>query len=155
MDARGFRDLAMAAFPATAPPTEIVSDIALEVHERAQLLESALKGQEWQDIAGGTLEERAKDIVALTVPAFAYYIPAFMCAALENPDGDAATYAMYALCPLGNFESFYEGTCALFSPIQASAVASFLSAMHDDPSFTLFGEEMTPGIELWKRRASA
>ncbi len=145
----------MAAFPADGPPDDVVSDLAKEVHENAAKVESALKGRLWNEVASTTLDENAKDIVALSIPALVYYIPAFMCAALENPEGESATYAMYALCPLGNFESFYIGTCCLFSPIQASAVAAFLSAMNDDESFDLFDEEMKPGIELWKRRASA
>lgn len=155
MDARGFRDLAMAAFPLSDLPTEVVSDLAREVHQNADLMESALIGRAWTEVSANTLSERAKDIVALMIPAFVYYIPAFMCAALENPESDSATYAMYALCPLGNFDSFYEGTCCLFSPIQSSAIAAFLSSMHDDPSFSLFNDEMKPGIELWKRRANA
>lgn len=155
MDAQGFRDLAEAAFPATNPPDEVVSELAREIHDGAASLEAGLQGRDWTQVEGETLENCAKNVVALTVPAFVHYIPAFMCQAMQAPDSEAATYAMYALCPLGNFDSFYEGTCSLFSPIQASVIAAFLSAMHGEPSFTLFEEEMTPGIELWKRRASA
>ena len=76
-------------------------------------------------------------------------------AALERPDGDCATYAMYALCPLAGYDAFYEGTCGLFTAEQAKLIEQFLKALEKDPSFTLFGEEIAPGRELWKRRANA
>lgn len=154
MDAKTFRALATAAFSADGPPAGVVGDLAREVHGDAGLMEEALKGQAWTALPQGLLEDRAKDIVALSVPAFKYYIPAFMCAAVVNPDGDAATYAMYALCPLGSFETFDQTTCALFDGGQASVVLAFLETLRDEPSFGLFTEEMKPGLELWRRRAA-
>jgi hypothetical protein len=153
MDAKGFRELALAAFPAADPPSEVVSGLAREVHADTGQMETALRGKQWPTLPQSVLEDRAKDIVALTVPGFLYYIPAFMCAAVVNPEGDAATYAMYALCPLGNFETFDQTTCALFSPSQATVVLAFLEFLRDDDSFSLFTEEMKPGLELWRRRA--
>jgi hypothetical protein len=153
MDVEAFRARALVAFPVADPPANVVGDLAREVHPDAEKLEKALTGQAWTSVPIPVLEERAKDIVALSVPAFVYYIPAFLCAAVADPDGDAATYAMYALCPLGNFDTFMETTCALFSPAQAGVIASFLTHLRDEPSFTLFVEEMKPGLELWKRRA--
>jgi hypothetical protein len=154
MDAKTFRERAMAAFPADGPPSVVVGDLAREVHGDWVLLEEALKGQAWTALPQGVLEDRAKDIVALSVPAFAYYIPAFMGAAVVNPDGDAATYSMYALCPLGNFDTFDHTTCALFNSAQARVVLAFLETLRDEPSFGLFTEEMKPGLELWRRRAA-
>ena len=145
----------MAAFPPEGAPVEVVSDLAREVHEDAGAMEKTLKGQPWTAIPENILAERAKDIVALTVPAFVFYIPAFMCAAVKNPESESATYAMYALCPLGNYDSFYNNTCVLFSQDQAGLVAEFLEFLEDEPSFSLFSEEMKPGFELWKRRAKA
>ena len=153
MDAKGFRELALAAFPAAEPPNEVVGDLAWEVHGDTGLMESALRGHPWPSLPQSVLEERAKDVVALSVAGFLYYIPAFMCAAVVNPEGDAATYAMYALCPLGNFDTFDQTTCALFSAAQASVVVAFLEFLRDEPSFNLFTEEMKPGLELWRRRA--
>ncbi|MCH8978818.1 MAG: hypothetical protein IH945_06195, partial [Armatimonadetes bacterium] len=143
------------AFSADNPPADVVSELARDVHPDTALIEAALKGQPWTEVPHSTLEERAKDIVALTLPAFVHYVPAFMCAALERPDGDCATYAMYALCPLGGYDAFYEGTCALFTKEQAKLIEQFLKALEKDPSFTLFTEEIQPGRELWKRRANA
>jgi hypothetical protein len=153
MDAKTFRALATAAFPAADPPAEVVSELAREVHADAGAMEEALMGTQWTGVPQAVLEARAKDIVALTVPAFAYYIPAFMCAGVANPEGDSATYAMYALCPLGSFDTFDRTTCALFDSQQCSVVAAFLAFLRDEPSFNLFVEEMKPGLELWKRRA--
>ena len=153
MDAEAFRARALVAFPAGDPPAEVVSDLAREVHADAALIERALMGKPWTAVSQSALQERAKDIVALSVPAFVYYIPAFLCAAVQDPEGEAATYGMYALCPLGNFDTFMDSTCALFSAQQAGVIVAFLSYLQDEPSFTLFTEEMKPGIELWKRRA--
>jgi hypothetical protein len=153
MDAKSFRERAMAAFPADPVPDEVVGELAREVHADAPLLEQTLRGRAWTALSQGALEERAKDIVALSVPAFLYYIPAFMCAAAVNPEGDAATYAMYALCPLGNFDTFDKTTCALFSGAQAGAIVAFLEGLRAEPSFGLFTEEMKPGLELWRRRS--
>lgn len=152
MDAKSFRETAMAAFPAD-PPSEVVGALAREVHADAGQMEAALKGKPWTALSQSVLEDRAKDVVALSVPAFVHYIPAFMCAAVVNPEGDAATYAMYALCPLGNFDTFMDSTCALFSREQAAVVVAFLEFLRDEPSFGLFNEEMKPGLELWRRRA--
>lgn len=153
MDAKAFRERAMGAFPAGSPPDDVVGALAREVHEDAGLLDAALKGKAWIALPQGVLEDRAKDIVALSVPAFVHYIPAFMCAAVVNPEGDAATYSMYALCPLGNFDTFMDSTCALFDKSQADVVVAFLEFLRDEPSFELFTEEMKPGLELWRRRA--
>lgn len=153
MDTEAFRARAIAAFPTADPPSEVVSDLAKEVHSDSGLIESALMGQTWSSVPQRVLEDRAKDIVALSVPAFVYYVPAFMCAAVNNPESEAATYAMYALCPLGSFDTFDKATCALFTPQQAGVVAAFLAFLRDEPSFTLFVEEMKPGLELWRRRA--
>lgn len=153
MTATAIRDRALEAFPTEGPPAEVVGELAREVHSDAGTLEAALLGKDWRSVPQAVLEERAKDIVALSVEAFVYYIPAFLCAAAENPEGDAATYSMYALCPLGNFDTFYKTTCLLFTPRQAEVIAEFLEAMHAEPSFKLFGEEMKPGLELWRRRA--
>src|SRR5690349_6515467 len=146
MDVEAFRARALAAFPVANPPASVVGDLAREVHSDAPALEKALAGVPWSAVPSTVLEERAKDIVALSVPAFVYYIPAFVCAGVANPEGDAATYAMYALCPLGNFETFVNSTCALFSAQQAEVVVAFLSFLRDDPSFNLFVEEMKPGL---------
>ncbi len=154
MDAKTFRERAMAAFPADGAPAVVVGDLAREVHGDSVLMEEALNGQAWTGLPQGLLEDRAKDIVALSVPAFVYYIPAFMCAAVVNPDGDAATYSMYALCPLGSFETFDQTTCALFNGAQAAVVMAFLETLRDEPSFGLFTEEMKPGLELWRRRSA-
>jgi hypothetical protein len=153
MDAKLFRELALAAFPAADPPNEVVSELAWEVHADTGAMESALRGHAWTGLPQSVLEDRAKDIVALSVPGLVYYIPAFMCAAVVNPEGDAATYAMYALCPLGSYDTFDQTTCALFSAAQAAVVVAFLEFLRDEPSFGLFTEEMKPGLELWRRRA--
>ena len=126
MDAKSFREMALAAFPAADPPGEVVSALAREVHADTGQMEAALRGKPWPSLPQSVLEDRAKDIVALSIPGFLCYIPAFMCAAVVNPEGDAATYAMYALCPLGNFETFDQTTCALFSSEQAKVVVAFL-----------------------------
>ncbi len=154
MDKEAFRARALVAFPTEDPPAEVVSDLAREVHSDASQIERALMGQAWTAVPQKVLEDRAKDIVALSVSAFVYYVPAFLCAAVNNPESDAATYAMYALCPLGNFDTFDKTTCALFTPQQAAVVAAFLAFLRDEPSFTLFVEEMKPGLELWKRRSA-
>ena len=153
MDAKRFRELALGAFPATGAPAQVVSDLAREVHAGSGQIDGALRGRAWTEAQQRALEDCAKDIVALTVEAFVYYIPAFMCAAVANPEGDAATYAMYALCPLGSFDTFDASTCALFTKGQAAVVGDFLQFLNDEPSFELFTEEMKPGIELWRRRA--
>ena len=155
MSAERFRESAMAAFPPEGAPAEVVSDLAREVHDDTEVMEKTLKGQPWTAIPESVLAERAKDIVALTVPAFVHYIPAFMCAAVRSPESESATYAMYALCPLGNYDTFYQNTCSQFTPDQAGLVAEFLKFLVDEPSFTLFSEEMKPGCELWNRRAQA
>lgn len=148
-----FRERAMAAFPMDTAPAEVVSDLAREVHDDTDVMEKTLKGQPWTAIPENILADRAKDIVALTVPAFVHYIPAFMCAAVKNPESESATYAMYALCPLGSYDTFYQNTCGLFTPDQAKIVEQFLRFLEGEPSFDLFTEEMKPGLELWKRRA--
>lgn len=150
-----FRERTLVAFSSVDVPQDVVSDLAREVHPDAGLIESALTGKPWTGVSQAVLEDRAKDIVALTVPAFVHYVPAFMCAALERPDGDCATYAMYALCPLGGYDTFFEQTCGLFTAEQANLIEQFLKALEKDPSFTLFTEEIGPGRELWKRRANA
>ena len=154
MDAADFRARALAAFPAADPPSQVLGDLAREVHADSGLMEQALLGRDWPSLPQSVLEARAKDIVALSVPAFVYYVPAFLCAAAADPAGDAATYVMYSLCPLGNFDTFDKTTCALFSPQQAGYIAEFLVAMRAEPSFKLFDEEMKPGIELWRRRSA-
>ncbi|HXH62071.1 MAG TPA: hypothetical protein VNI20_12020 [Fimbriimonadaceae bacterium] len=148
-----FRERVIAAFPAADPPVKVVSDLAREIHDDADLMASALKGHPWTVLPKQTLDARAKDIVALTVPAFIYYIPAFITAAAEDPISESATYVMYALCPLGNFSAFYEHTCALFTPKQAAVVAELLESLEKDPGFAVFKEEMKPGLVLWRRRA--
>lgn len=155
MSAASFRERAMGAFPPGNVPENVVSELARDVHDDAGAMEKVLKGQPWTAIPDNILAERAKDIVALTMQAFVYYIPAFICAAVKDPESDAATYAMYTLSPLGNYDDFYKNTCEQFTPEQAALVAEFLKFLDDDPSFTLFSEEMKPGSELWKRRAKA
>jgi len=155
MDASSFRERAMVAFPHDSAPLQVVSQIAKEVHDDASTMEQALKGQPWTAVPENVLHDRAKDIVALTLEAFVHYIPAFMCAAVRTPESESATYAMYALCPTGNYEDFAKNTCGLFAPKQAEVVAEFLQFLEDDPSFTIFSEEMKPGIELWRRRAKS
>ncbi|MCH7944896.1 MAG: hypothetical protein IIC73_02620 [Armatimonadetes bacterium] len=86
MDASEFREMAIAAFPPDGPPSEVVSDLARDVHHDASLIEAVLKGRPWTAVPQSVLEERAKDIVALTVPAFVHYLPAVHNEAQQHED---------------------------------------------------------------------
>lgn len=143
------------AFPPTSPPDEVVSLLARELHGRAGEIEAALEGQAWPEVPTDVLEEQAKNILALSPEAFAHYLPAFLRAALREPGGEAATYAMYALSPLGNLENYSQSTCALFTPEQAGVIVEFLNLLMEDPTFAPLAHELPAAIELWKRRASA
>ncbi len=148
-----FREMALAAFEDQEPPKQVTSPLAREVQEGWQEMEKALAGVRWQEVPPNVLERHAANMIALTISAFVYYLPAFMCAALREVEGDAATYTMYSLCPLGNYESFFDNTCTLFTPEQAKVIQAFLELLYADDSFVLFDEEMTPAIALWHRRA--
>lgn len=143
------------AFPPGAPPVEVVSLLARELHAHAADIENALDGQAWQEVPTDVLEDQAKNILALSPEAFAYYLPAFLRAALREPGGDSATYAMYALSPLGNLENYAQTTCTLFSPDQAGVIVEFLNILMEDPSFAPLAHELPSAIDLWQRRASA
>ncbi len=143
-----------AAFPADGVPDCVVSDLAKETHDGAEAIEAALQGQPWTEVSQETLDAQAKNIIALTPEALRGYLPAFLRAAIKNPEGEAATYVFYAVAPLGQFEVFYEGTCKLFTPGQAAVVAAALRHMQQQPSFRHMSEEFPPVIELWERRAN-
>ena len=153
MDANEFRDKSLMAFRLDDPPTEVVSDLGREVNPDAEAMTGVLSEKPWSMVSSDALERSAKNIAAMTVPAFAYFLPAFMCAALRQPDGECATYSMYALCPLASFDTFYDTTCSLFTPEQAGLVAKFLLELQHDPSFTLFDKEIQPALELWHKRS--
>ncbi|MCH7904842.1 MAG: hypothetical protein IH944_09785 [Armatimonadetes bacterium] len=153
MDANEFRDMSLMAFRLDDPPAEIVSDLGREVNPDSEAMNGVLSEKPWSMVPSDALERNAKNIASMTVPAFTYFLPAFMCAALRQPDGECATYSMYALCPLASFDTFYKTTCLLFTPEQAGVVAKFLLELQHDPSFTLFDEEIQPALELWHKRS--
>jgi hypothetical protein len=150
-----FRALVVPAFPDEPVPQSVVSPIAREVQEGWEDLEACLQGRPWPQVSLDSFEENAPNIIALTIEAFVYYLPAFMLASLRHPDGDSATYTMYALCPLSSYDTFYTNTCELFSPEQAKVIQAFLELLNADDSFVLFEEEIEPAIALWRKRASA
>lgn len=136
-------------------PSLVIGELAREVQGDWRVVESALQGKRWSEVDSDTVEEVAHGLISLSVEAFAYYLPAFMLAAMRSPEGEAATYTMYALCPLGSYEAFYGNTCALFTPEQSRSILAFLEALHADESFTLFSDEMKPAMALWRLRAES
>lgn len=142
-----------AAFPADNLPDRVVSDLAKETHDGAENIEAALQGQTWTELSQEALDAQAKNIIALTPEALAAYLPAFLRAAIKNPEGESATYVFYAIAPLGQFDVFYAGTCKMFTREQAKVVAEALRHMQAQPSFAHMQEEFPPVIELWQRRA--
>lgn len=150
---QGILNRIVEVFPLSSPPMEVVSLLARELHSSAEEIEAALDGQAWPDVPKAVLEDQAKNILALSPEAFHYYMPAFLRAATQNPAGDSATYAMYALVPLANFDQYAAGTCALFSPEQAGLIADFLESLSHEPTFETLAHEMPGAIKLWRSRA--
>jgi hypothetical protein len=141
-------------FPPSEPPVEVVSLLARELHASAGDIEAALDGLPWHEVPRRVLEDQAKNILALSPESFQHYLPAFMKSAVVDPAGDSATYVMYALVPLANFDQYMAGTCMLFSPEQANLIADFLENLASEPTFEVLAHEVPVAVDLWRRRAS-
>jgi hypothetical protein len=142
------------AFPPGSPPEDVASSIGRELKpEGAEEIDAELKGRPWTAVTHDAALRQAPSLSALSIPAFVYYIPAFMKAAAIDPVDEGAAYVMYALTPLAHFESYSASTCSLFTPDQAGAIAGFLELLLEDESFVYMAEELPPAIALWTRRA--
>jgi hypothetical protein len=135
-------------------PSEVVSAFALEVSPQGcELITSALQGRSWTEVTTEEANSVAPYLACLTTQSLAYYLPAFLAASAMDLQGDAATYIVYAVVPLGQLEAFYTGTCSLFSHEQAEAICHLLTVMSTHPTFGYFADEIPQGLTLWKRRA--
>jgi hypothetical protein len=142
-------------FPSGPSPESLVSPLAREAaREGAEKMAASLAGRQWTDVTQEEAEALAPHLLTLSVEAFVYYLPAFISSALHDPDGESGTYVLYALVPLGALESFYQGTCRLFTQDQAALIVAILERFQQEPSFVFFSEEIPTGLSLWGQRAA-
>ena len=140
-------------FPLSDPPVEVVSLLARELHAKAGDIEAALENRRWFEVSLTVLDSQAKNILALSPEAFHHYLPGFMRAALLDPLNESATYTMYALVPLANFDQYEAGTCALFTPDQSRLIADYLNVLAGEPTFETLAHEVPAAVALWSKRA--
>lgn len=147
-----YRQRLSEVFPTLPVPAKVTSQIADETHEGAANLEEALRGKPWPLVSSETLEEQAPNLQAFSLEAFRYYLPAFLAEAAREPEGQAATYAVYALVPLGSYEAFQKNTAALFDAEQARLISDLLQMLKDHPSFATSADDFGPAIGVWQIR---
>ena len=80
----------------------------------------------WKDHSGDNLESFTSSITFFTPEAFAFYLPAFMIAALRNPSSGIGSSLVYRLCPPKadlHRPSFLAWWARLSGPQQGTVVA--------------------------------
>ncbi|MCG9894651.1 MAG: hypothetical protein MH204_04155 [Fimbriimonadaceae bacterium] len=151
-----YRARLAAEFPSEPLPGEIVGEAARSIKpDGAAEIEAEFAGKSWLQITPALADRQAGNIICLTLEALAHHLPAFLAAAHADPDGDSATYLVYALIPLGGLDRFEAETVALFSPAQAALIHELLEGLAASPSFQYFRDEFPVGLALWRRRAAA
>lgn len=83
------------AFESGAAPPHIDScqGPCEEFHDLCEVA-SAFEGRRWQVLSEGTLREHTSALSFLEGEAFQYYLPAFLAAAVRDPDGEIAEFTM-------------------------------------------------------------
>jgi hypothetical protein len=147
-----YRQRLAEVFPTLPVPAKVTSEIADETHEGAADLAQAFAGKPWTLLSSDALDEQAPNLQAFSLEAFRYYLPAFLAEAAHEPEGQAATYAVYALVPLGSYEAFQKNTAALFDAEQARLIAELLQMLQEHPSFATSSEDFGPAIGVWQIR---
>ena len=88
-------------------------------------------GTHWKDHSGDTLANFSSSITFLTPEAFAYFLPAFMIAALDQPFGGIASSLLVRICP-PKFDPHRPSYSAWWSRLdrsQQESVVEFLRKM--------------------------
>lgn len=94
---------------------------------------ATFEGRRWQDVAASELAMVSASLRFLTPPAVGAYLPAFLLAALADPDSGLADSTVDFVKPPKDNPSrpSYFAWWSLLSPAQRTAVVSFLRAMPD------------------------
>jgi hypothetical protein len=119
------------AFPEADAPA--LANLALDDCSFCIAIHTALSGRRWGAVPREALEEHADSMAQLLPAVFAYYLPAFMRAAIEYPEipGVGASHSLdftvQSLCdPELPEDHWWRERIALLSEEQRRAVAVFL-----------------------------